>query len=260
MTRLSLVVPCFNEEHGVRPLVAALRDACDALAPRYAVEILFVDDGSVDETAAQLEAACRALPAARVLRHARNRGLGAALRTGFAAATGELIATTDSDCTYDPRELPALLRLIEAGADVALASPYHPQGRVEQVPAYRLVLSRTLSWLYRAVTGASVHTYTSLFRVYRAEVIRTVRFESDGFLAMAELAVGALLAGFRVAEHPACLRVRQYGASKAAIARLIRDHARFLWRLARQGTRVPEPRAPQPIKEFVHDATPHLAA
>jgi dolichol-phosphate mannosyltransferase len=88
------------------------------------------------------------------------------------------------------------------------------------------------------VTGANLFTYTSLFRLYRAKVLRTVTFESDGFLSMAQIIVYALLAGFKAVEYPTQLTVREYGESKAAIARLIRDHVRFLFRLMRGGTRL----------------------
>lgn len=238
MTKLSFVIPCYNERDGAPKLLAALEETRRALGPSYQWELIFVDDGSVDGTSEILDAACRGSSEARVVHHPRNRGLGAALRTGFEHATGELVATTDSDCTYDPRELVQMLKLMQQGADVVVASPYHPDGGVKNVPAYRLLLSRNLSRLYRWVTGSHLYTYTSLFRVYRGEVLRAVRFQSEGFLSMAEILAEALLLGYRVVEHPMWLTVRQYGESKAAIFRLIRDHVGFLWRLLRKRARV----------------------
>lgn len=231
MTTLSLVIPCYNEHEGIPKLLEVLEETRKTLGPDYDWELVFVDDGSVDGTFELLEAACRGGLQAKVIRHPRNRGLGAALRTGFQHATGELVGTTDSDCTYDPRELGEMLTLLEQGADVVVASPYHPQGGVKNVPAYRLLLSRNLSRLYCWVLRSHLYTYTSLFRVYRASVLRSIEFRSDGFLSMAEILAHALLHGHRVVEHPTWLTVRQYGESKAAIFRLIRDHIRFLWEL-----------------------------
>src|SRR5262249_44074581 len=128
----------------------------------------------------------------RLQRHEINRGLGAALRTGFAAARGRIIITTDSDATYRFSEIPALLTRLSPDIDIVTASPYHPEGSVEGVPGYRLLLSRGSSLAYRLLVGGHLHTYTALFRAYRSEVVRTVTFDSDGFLAVAELLVNAM--------------------------------------------------------------------
>jgi dolichol-phosphate mannosyltransferase len=239
MTRLSFVIPCYNEREGIPKLLLALEETRLALGPEYQLELVLVDDGSTDGTGEALQAATnpRDVPT-RLIQHARNQGLGAALRTGFAHASGDLVATADSDCTYDPRELVNMVRLLTPAVDVVVASPYHPKGGVRNVPGYRLLLSRNLSRLYNWVTGADLYTYTGLFRLYRAQVIRTVTFESDGFLSMAQIIVGAFLGGFRIVEYPTCLTVREYGESKAMIARLIGDHLRFIYRLVRQ-RRVP---------------------
>jgi dolichol-phosphate mannosyltransferase len=237
--KLTFVIPCYNEQEGIPKLLRALEETRQHIGPTYDWEVVIVDDGSSDGTADVLEAAAaNAGGAISVVRHPRNRGLGAALRTGFAHATGDLIATADSDCTYDPREVVHMLRLMRPDVDIVVASPYHPKGSVHNVPAYRLLLSHNLSRLYGWVTGADLFTYTSLFRVYRARVLRNVQFESDGFLSMAQILVSALLAGYQAVEYPTQLTVREYGESKAAIAKLIRDHARYLLRLMRSGARL----------------------
>lgn len=239
MTTLSLIFPCYNEREGIGHLLQVLEELQDRLGGGYALELIFVDDGSTDGTAERLESELAGGRFnARVIRHVRNQGLGAAIRTGFQHARGDLIATTDSDCTYDPRELLPMLALLEQGADVVVGSAYHPQGGVRNVPASRLILSRGCSWLYGLVLGAKLYTYTGLMRLYRAEVVRAVRVESNDFLAVAELLVRALMAGYRVAEHPMTLTVRRYGTSKAVILRIIRDHLGFLWWLLRHRVRI----------------------
>lgn len=231
MTTLSFVVPCYNEQDSIPRLLAALEETRQSLVPSYRVELVFVDDGSADRTAALLTAACRGRADAVVIRHPTNQGLGAALRTGFASATGELVATADSDCTYDPRQIPQMLGLLEQGADIVVASPYHPHGSVKDVPPYRQLLSRNLSRLYGWIVDPGISTYTSLFRLYRTEVLRSVEFQSDGFLALAEILVEARLQGYRVLEYPTQLVARRDGTSKAVIPALVVDHLRFLARL-----------------------------
>ena len=233
---LSIVIPCCNEADSIPQLAGTLLPIAADLGRARQVEIVFVDDGSVDETWLGLHTAFAAdrLPAnvaCKFERHPVNRGLGAAIRTGLKAAGGGVIVTTDADGTYRFENIPALLSTLRPGIDIVTASPYHPKGGVEGVPAWRLVLSQGASALYRIVVEPRIHTWTALFRAYRRSVIDTVTFESDGFLAGTELMVKALLAGYKVAEFPAVLHTRMAGASKAKIWRTIRAHLLFQWRV-----------------------------
>jgi dolichol-phosphate mannosyltransferase len=237
---LSIVIPCYNEQAGVPRLRRDLLPVVAELAATRAVEVVLVDDGSQDGTwpALQLAFGSLRLPQIRFRpeRHAVNRGLGAALRTGFAASSGDIVITADSDGTYDWTLLPSLLACLTPGVDLVTASPYHPDGGVAGVPAYRLLFSRGSSLLYRLLVDWRLHTYTSLLRAYRRPVIDEIAFESDGFLAGTELMVKAMLSGYRAAECPAVLRSRAAGVSKARLARTTWAHLRFLgqvglWRL-----------------------------
>ena len=104
------------------------------------------------------------------------------------------------------------------------ASPYHPDGRTEGVPAPRLFLSNNLSWIYNVLLGFNIYTYTAMFRVYRASALMAVEWGSNGFLAMTEILIHLVHRGGDVIEYPAVLTVRKYGTSSARIFRLIRDH------------------------------------
>lgn len=227
---LSIIVPCYNEKENVAKLQQEFLPVVAALADSHSLEIIFVDDGSTDGTLQALRDAFDN-PDQRLVfrfeRHPVNRGLGAALRTGFAAAHGQVLVTTDSDGTYQFSSIPALLSSLTPGIDIVTASPYHPSGGVAGVPAYRLILSRGSSLLYRILVRWGVYTYTCLFRAYRRQVIQTVTFESDGFLAGTELLVKAMLMGFRVAEYPAVLYSRVHGVSKAKLTRTILAHLGF---------------------------------
>jgi dolichol-phosphate mannosyltransferase len=232
---LSIVVPCYNEVGNVPKLQSQFLPVLLDLAETQSVEVVFVDDGSTDGTWTALTKAfgSRERPriAFRFERHASNRGLGAALRTGFSRARGDVIMTTDSDGTYKFSELPRLLACLNPEIDMVTASPYHPDGDVVGVPAYRLVLSRGSSMIYRLLVNWHVYTYTSLFRAYRRQVVDNVPFASDGFLAGTEILVNGMLMGYRVAEYPALLHSRAWGSSKAKIARTILAHLGYQGRI-----------------------------
>ncbi|MBI3243358.1 MAG: glycosyltransferase family 2 protein [Chloroflexi bacterium] len=232
---LSIVIPCYNEADNVQKLESEFFPVAAELARSRSVEIVFVDDGSLDGTWPALTENFggdkKPGLAIKFEKHAVNRGLGAAIRTGFAASTGEIVVTTDSDGTYKFSEIPAMLARLAPDVDMVTASPYHPQGGIAGVPAYRLILSQGSSILYRILVSWRVHTYTALFRAYRRKVVETVPFESNGFLAGTEILVGGMLRGYKVAEHPAVLHSRVFGVSKAKIMRTIRAHLQFQWRI-----------------------------
>jgi len=109
--RLSLVIPAWNECHTIQQAIAEADAALSTITADY--EIIVVDDGSMDDTAALVEAAAQDNPQVRLLRHDGNRGYGAALRTGFEAARFPLVAFTDADCQFDLTELEYMLPLTE---------------------------------------------------------------------------------------------------------------------------------------------------
>lgn len=225
--KLSLVIPCFNESDSIDQMVAQLNTIRPDLERRGPFELVLVDDGSTDDTYDRLHTAFDDWGNVLIVQHDRNRGLGAALRTGFTHARGAVIVTTDSDGTYPFTSIPALLNLLQPGVDIVTASPYHPQGGVDGVPAYRLMFSKGASFLYRVLVDPRMHTYTAMYRAYRREVVERVPTTADGFLMVTELLVGALLAGYHAVEFPAVLRVRRYGQSKARVWRITRSHLRF---------------------------------
>jgi len=231
---ISIIIPCYNEAQNVPLIAARLFPVVEELEREGAVQVVLVDDGSSDDTFDRLNDLAADRPTVQIVRHERNRGLGAAMRTGFAHARGDLIVTTDSDGTYPFSEIPRILERLTPEVDVVTASPYHPQGGVEGVPPYRLVLSQGASLLYRLLLNWRLHTYTSMFRAYRREVVERVPSTANGFLMPAEFLANAILLGYRVAEFPTVLHVRRYGQSKARVARIILAHLRFqaslIWR------------------------------
>lgn len=224
---LSLVIPCFNESESIEQMQAQLNEIRPELMRRGSFELVLVDDGSTDDTYERLSAAFADWEHVQIARHERNRGLGAALRTGFAHARGDVIVVTDSDGTYPFTTIPGLLDMLTPDVDIVTSSAYHPAGGVEGVPAYRLLFSQGASLIYRVLVNRHIHTYTAMYRAYRRRVIEQTPPTLEGYVVMAEILVNALLAGYRVAEYPAVLRVRKFGQSKAKIWRITRSHLRF---------------------------------
>jgi dolichol-phosphate mannosyltransferase len=224
---VTVVVPCYNEEDGL-PMLLGRVHAMHSAAATSDWRFLFVDDGSSDRTFKLLLQATRDASWIEVVRHPQNIGLGAALRTAFTLVQSPIICTMDSDCTYPPERLPELSALVELGADIATASPWHPDNNEADAPALRLTLSRSASLLYRAMIGQEVHTFTCLQRAYRRETLQALSFRADGFSAVAEIMLRALLAGCKIAEVPMPLETRRFGESKLRVGDAIMAHMGLL--------------------------------
>jgi dolichol-phosphate mannosyltransferase len=233
MHHLSIVIPCCNEEAAVQLLPERLFPVLRRLSAQFAIELILVDDGSADDTWKRLEE-LRAMPApwtTRLARHPANRGVGTALRTGQALASGQIVATVDADGTYPFTLLEPLVHAVEAGADIASVSPYHARGGVNGVSALRLLFSRGASLCYRLLVDRHIATYTAMVRAYRAEILAAALAEEAGFLSMAMTLIEARRRGARVVEVPAVLAGRQVGVSKARVARMTRRHLRYMGHL-----------------------------
>jgi dolichol-phosphate mannosyltransferase len=243
---LWLALPAYNEERSLPALLERcipLGSELAALGARLAV--LVVDDGSTDGTIAAARSFSDRL-AIEVVPHGINRGLGAALRTGIAAAieraaAGDFIATMDADNTHDPALLPLLLRRMkDTGSDVVIASRYAPGGREVGLSRLRQVLSRGASFLLTlTVPVQGARDYTCGFRLYRAEVLKRASalwgdrlIEEAGFTCMAELLLKLGRGGARIAESPLVLRYDlKEGASKMKMMRTISRYFELIRRI-----------------------------
>jgi len=229
---VTLVVPCCNEERSLEYLANTLRSVRLWLGRDYELAFVFVDDASGDGTWDLLHRLFGARSDTTLLRHDRNRGVAAAILTGLHAAGTEIVCSIDCDCTYDPHGLAEMIPRLAEGVDLVTASPYHPRGRVLNVPAWRLALSRGASFLYRQVLRQRLHTYTSCFRVYRRRALADLTLREEGFLGIAEMLARLDLQGSTVVEHPTTLEVRLLGHSKMKVLRSVAGHLRLLARLA----------------------------
>ena len=224
-----IIIPACNELEALPRLRAELAALEGQLHLHYDTEYIVVDDGRTDGSSPLLPSLAPEGRPIRVLTHPVNRGIGAAFRTGFRQAQAQIVCTVDADCTYGLNGLPAMIAQVDRGVtDVVVASPYHPDGGVEGVPALRLLLSQQCSRLYRIFGPLKLYTYTSIFRVYRGSFVRDTEFASNGFESAVEILFSADQLGYRVSESPMVLHRRQAGSSKMALLRTIRKHMTFL--------------------------------
>lgn len=215
--RLSLVVPMFNEQDNVAPLLAWVHTALADYPQPW--ELVVVDDGSMDATLARLEAARRAYgDHVRIVAMRRNFGQSAAMQAGIDHARGEVIATLDGDLQNDPRDIPRLVNQL-LGGDFDLVAGWR-QNRKDGL-WLRKIPSRLANRLIGWVTGVRLSDYGCSLKVFRGEVIRQVRIygEMHRFIP-AWLA--RVTSPRRITETPVTHHARAHGRSKYGIARTFR--------------------------------------
>jgi len=222
MPPVTLVIPVYNEAAGLEGMGSRLQGALRRLPSGS--EVILVDDGSSDGSGPALQALARA-GAVRVLRHPRNRGYGAALKTGAEAARCDWIAITDADGTYPLGALPKLLAAVEDGADMAVGAR-----RLGDQPALRRPAKAFLNAFASYLAGVRIPDINSGLRVFRrADALSLVGLLPDGFSFTSTITMALLGDGARVDYIPIPYR-RRTGRSKI---RPVRDLGGFLLLLAR---------------------------
>jgi dolichol-phosphate mannosyltransferase len=211
---LSVIIPMFNEEANVRSTIDRVEATLSSLGKPF--EILPVNDGSTDSTLKKLDEIARKNPRVRVVSYWKNGGRGKALRYGFKAARGELIASIDADLSYEPEYILKMVQALheDSDVDIILASAYMPGGATEGVPRDRLLISKVGNRILRLSIAEDIHTVTCIVRCYRRAVIESLDLESDDKEIHLEILSKAIAMGFRIKEIPAVLRARIKGKSK----------------------------------------------
>lgn len=223
---ITFAFPTFNEAENLTRFPSEVLPVFEALHEPY--EVLIVDDGSTDATAAR----ARALGGnVRLVQHDRNRGLGTAIRTAIREAKGELLVTMDADLTFAPELVSRLLqRFKEGDVDVVCGSP-KLAGYGKDIPSYRLFVSHIAGLVYRLVLGARVSAMTPIFRLYKREQLIGLPLQATGFDINAEILFYLIRDKRRVAEVPAPLTQRIHGESKLEYRKEMKRHLRLLKRM-----------------------------
>jgi len=210
---LSVVIPVRNEAPCLAELHEELSRTLVAWGRPY--EIIVIDDGSTDESFTILARLQGVDPHLRVIRFRRNFGQTAAFAAGFEHARGRIIVTSDGDLQNDPRDIPALVEMLENGCDIACG------WRKDRKDAFlsRRLPSMIANWLISASTGVHLHDYGCSLKAFRAEVVKPLKLygEMHRFLPAIATEQGVNI-GERVVNH----RPRRHGVSKYGISRVIR--------------------------------------
>jgi glycosyltransferase involved in cell wall biosynthesis len=217
-SKLSVVVPFYNEAESLPELLQELRAALDPMDRPY--ELIFVDDGSTDDSASVLKGLCASDSDVRLFECRRNFGKSTALSVGFHHVTGGVIATLDADLQDDPKEIPRLLEKLNEGYDLV-------QGwKVKRMdPWTKRWPSRVFNAVTRCVSGLALHDFNCGLRVCRREVIEHVWLYGDLHRYLPAMAHGM---GFRVTEQSVSHHSRRYGTSKFGAERFLRGFFDFM--------------------------------
>ena len=224
-----VLLPAYREAENLPPLLADLFDAFAAWEGAPPLHVVVVDDGSDDATA---EAALSVAGApVTLVRHDRNRGLGAAMRTGIEhvlarAGDDDLLVTMDADHTHPPEAIPGMAARARRGAEIVIASRYQPGAEIHGLVAWRKWLSHAASGVFRTMFPCA-RDYTCGYRAYRVSLLRwgAARYGPDflnqaGFSVMVDLLLKLRRRARRIDEVPLVLRYdRKRGASKMKVAR-----------------------------------------
>lgn len=213
---MSVIVPCWNEERSVEATWQAVSEAVREV--QDSVEIIFVDDGSTDQTAARLDAIAESDPAVQVVRHSLNRGYGAALKSGVEASRYDRVVITDADGTYPNERIPELLRELE-NADMAVGARQSSGGD----SWVRSFVKRRLLGFGRLLSGAKIADINSGLRAMRSRWVRQFWFMlPDGFSFTTTITLAMHLSHLRVVYVPIEYRQRVGKSSIRPVSDTIR--------------------------------------
>lgn len=209
---LSIVIPVFNEQESLDALYGEIRGVVSEQG--YAVDLIFVDDGSTDGSWQVIQRLSDCDPSVRGIRFRRNFGKAAALSAGFAEARGDRIMTLDADLQDDPREIPRFLEAIGQGVDVVSGWK-----KVRHDPWHKVGPSRVFNWMVSRMTGVVLHDHNCGMKCYRREIFDEVRLYGELHRFVPVLAAAR---GYRVGELVINHRPRRHGNSKYGVTRFVK--------------------------------------
>lgn len=193
--KLSVIIPCFNELGTIGKVIEAVKDS-----PVKDCEIIIVDDCSTDGTTSLLKSRIES-EVDQVIYHKKNQGKGAALRSGFAAATGDVVIVQDADLEYDPQEYPILLEpILNDKADVVFGSRFQGSRPHRVVYYWHMVGNKVLTTLSNMFTNINLTDMETCYKVFRREVIQAIKIKENRFGFEPEITAKVAKMGCRIYE------------------------------------------------------------
>lgn len=203
---VSVIVPAFNESEVLRDSLTRLYHYLEDLSESYRWELVVVNDGSTDDTGDIADAFAANRAHVRVLHHRVNFNLGQALRYAFNTCQGDFVVTMDSDLSYSPDHIGAMLEALRSDhAKIALASPYMKGGSTTGIPVHRRWLSKAANRFLSSTSGGSISTLTGMVRAYDRPFLSSLDLKAMGTDINAEILYKAQVLGARIVEVPAHL-------------------------------------------------------
>jgi dolichol-phosphate mannosyltransferase len=233
---ISVIIPLYNEQENIVHYPEDLFPIIDDIGKRAGerIEYIFVDDGSRDETVQRIREVAGLRKDVKILLHEKNRGMGAAIKTGIAGSTGDLIVTMDADLTFRPVDVEKLIgKYRDTHADLVSGSPYLEKGSLEEVTPFRLLMSKSVNFLYRILLGSGITCVSPVFRLYRRDVLESLTISSNNFEINAEIISKLIINKKTVTEVPVPLLKRRFGESKINIRKEIKNNILLLVRIFR---------------------------
>jgi glycosyltransferase involved in cell wall biosynthesis len=231
---ISIIIPLFNERDNIIHYDRDLFPVIENIANRYnqLTEFVFVDDGSKDDTVEKIQEIAHRRLNVKIAQHITNKGMGNAIKTGLGCSKGDLIITMDADLTFRPVDVEKLLvKYNETHADCISGSPYLEKGLMEEVTPFRLLMSKSVNFLYRILLGSKITCVSPIFRLYKTDALKEMNITSNNFEINAEIISKLLINGKIVVEVPVPLLKRKYGVSKINIRKEMTNYIFLMYRI-----------------------------
>lgn len=211
--KISVIVPVFNEEESIKHCYQQIKTVCNNSLRSYQLEIVFVNDGSTDETLKILKTLLAKDAHTKIISFRKNIGKSAALMEGFRRATGTVVITMDADLQDDPQNLPPMLKKLEQGSDVVVG-----WRKKRNDPLGKKIPSLLFNYFVRRLSGVSIHDVNTGLKVMRKAVSDELELYGELYRFIPLLASAR---GFSISEIPVIHHARRYGKSKYGVGRMV---------------------------------------